>query len=473
MAVDVPLVATSVVYIIFNAAFFLLVKQQDRISVPKCDECEPTPYKAFFLQAWVANLSEFIAFPLYVLLEWRGTQRGEYHASRTWWERIWSVLTREAPATVSDGTRRVNCDWNQPAPLGFVLRAGRIDPPPVPAHLPPAMESAPPRPRVPAHYWALPALVGLAGSICRYAATSLIPVSLVSMLMGLLVVNVAAFSFWFLKRRYVLVPHLAGVVVVTLGVFLIGLSPLLASDGEGEGGEGGEGGEVAGASRASTAAGLVLTMITVASYAFNNVQHDYMLTHYAATPLEVIALDSLASFVTLLLAAPLVQLTGLEDVSGSLAQLRRSPFLLWSTVANVVLHAVPQLLQYVLIGRGGALVYNLVVQLLSGAIWAAELALGWQSFRGLQMVGYALTFGGTLLYADRPPLRAWLGLAPPLAELEAAQRERERARILSRFLEGDGNAWTGAWWRAWFACPRSDGDPTHLLGLRHSEIDVG
>ena len=465
MAVDVPLVATSVVYIIFNAAFFLLVKQQDRISVPKCDECEPTPYKAFFLQAWVANLSEFIAFPLYVLLEWRGTQRGEYHASRTWWERIWSVLTREAPATVSDGTRRVNCDWNQPAPLGFVLRAGRIDPPPVPAHLPPAMESAPPRPRVPAHYWALPALVGLAGSICRYAATSLIPVSLVSMLMGLLVVNVAAFSFWFLKRRYVLVPP--GRCRRHLGVFLVILRLLIGGEGVAAGGEGGE---VAGASRASTVAGLVLTMITVASYAFNNVQHDYMLTHYAATPLEVIALDSLASFVTLLLAAPLVQLTGLEDVSGSLAQLRRSPFLLWSTVANVVLHAVPQLLQYVLIGRGGALVYNLVVQLLSGAIWAAELALGWQSFRGLQMVG--LPSGGPSP-ADRPPLRAWLGLAPPLAELEAAQRERERARILSRFLEGDGNAWTGAWWRAWFACPRSDGDPTHLLGLRHSEIDVG
>ena len=40
------------------------------------------------------------------------------------------------------------------------------------------------------------------------------------------------------------------------------------------------------------------------------------------------------------------------------------------------------------------------MQLLAGAIWACELALGWQRFRSLQLVGYVLTFAGTLAAVD-------------------------------------------------------------------------
>ncbi|KAL2000229.1 hypothetical protein VTN02DRAFT_3389 [Thermoascus thermophilus] len=43
-------------------------------------------------------------------------------------------------------------------------------------------------------------------------------------------------------------------------------------------------------------------------------------------------------------------------------------------------------------------------------IWLVSLVLGWESFKWLQVVGFALLVYGTFLFNDivRPPLRAWI-----------------------------------------------------------------
>lgn len=43
-------------------------------------------------------------------------------------------------------------------------------------------------------------------------------------------------------------------------------------------------------------------------------------------------------------------------------------------------------------------------------IWIVSLGLGWETFKWLQVVGFALLVYGTFLFNDivRPPLQSWL-----------------------------------------------------------------
>ncbi|KAI5305477.1 hypothetical protein KEM56_004313 [Ascosphaera pollenicola] len=282
---------------------------------------------------------------------------------------------------------------------------------------------------------ALPACFDITGTTLMNVGLLFVVASIYQMTRGALVLFVGLFSIIFLHRKLYAYQWLA-LFTVVLGVGLVGLAGALAKpvSPQSLGDAQSFVHEAARAivkraedtySAASTPEALRIVfgvMFIAGAQIFTASQfvlEEWILERYAMTPLKVVGWEGVfgftATFIGMLILHALVGSTEagrggyFDAVEGWRAVVEHSK-VMWSSFA-------------IMMSIGGFNFFGIsVTQSVSATsrstidtcrtlfIWMISLALGWETFKWLQVVGFAMLVYGTFLFNDivRPPLKKWL-----------------------------------------------------------------
>ena len=271
---------------------------------------------------------------------------------------------------------------------------------------------------------ALPACCDITGTTLMNVGLLFVAASIYQMTRGALVLFVGLFSVLFLHRKLHLYQWLALCVVVT-GVAIVGLAGALFSGDKNPAHLPGQESlastirAVASAS-ASASPEVLWTIIGVLMIAFAQIftasqfcLEEWILEHYALEPLKVVGWEGIFGLAVTLLAQAILHAavgTGYFDAREGYAQIFGNRAIGLSSLA-------------IMVSIGGFNFFGLSVTRTVSAtsrstidtcrtlfIWLVSLGLGWESFKWLQVLGFALLVYGTFLFNDivRPPLRACL-----------------------------------------------------------------
>ncbi|KAL2866708.1 putative nucleotide-sugar transporter [Aspergillus lucknowensis] len=277
---------------------------------------------------------------------------------------------------------------------------------------------------------AAPACCDIAGTTLMNVGLLFVAASIYQMTRGALVLFVGLFSVLLLHRKLYLYQWLA-LFVVVLGVALVGLAGALFDDNQGhditqE--------TVAAAVRSATLEiravaqtpeairAIIGVLLIAAAQIFTASQfvlEEWILEHYAMEPLQVVGWEGIFGFSVTVIASIILYLGVGRTEAG-----RYGYFDAKEGWHQVLTHrAVASSSVLIMISIGGFNFFGLSVTRNVSAtsrstidtcrtlfIWLVSLGLGWETFKWLQVVGFALLVYGTFLFNDiiRPPLKACL-----------------------------------------------------------------
>lgn len=307
----------------------------------------------------------------------------------------------------------------------------------------------------------LPACCDITGTTLMNVGLLFVAASIYQMTRGALVLFVGLFSVLFLKRKLYLYHWLSLVVVVT-GVALVGLAGAISSDHQ----KPIESGERSGVPELAKAMALAArdTLQTVAAdpnvlrtilgifliafaqifTATQFVLEEFILERYALQPLKVVGWEGIFGLFTTLVVQVILHFTvgvtksgrnGFFDATEGYRQVFENKTIGWTSLA-------------IMVSIGGFNFFGLSVTRSISAtsrsiidtcrtlfIWIVSLGLGWESFKWLQVVGFALLVYGTFMFNDlvKPPIKALVvrnqeqrmggsGLLPEVPEEDVGRR---------------------------------------------------
>ncbi|KAJ2984190.1 hypothetical protein NQ176_g138 [Zarea fungicola] len=263
---------------------------------------------------------------------------------------------------------------------------------------------------------ALPAICDILGTTLMNAGLLLVAASIYQMTRGALVLFVGLFSVIFLRRQLFLFQWLALVGVVT-GVAVVGLAGAVWPDEKinrvGESSNGREG--------LSDAAKAVVGVLLIAGAqiftATQFVLEEFILENSSIEPIVVVGWEGLFGFIVTIAGMIVMHLIvgrteagqyGTFDIVEGWRQMTENSSI-WITSILIM------------ISIGGFNFFGLSVTRTVSAtsrstidtcrtlfIWIVSLGLGWESFKGLQIVGFAMLVYATFLFNGivQPPLRS-------------------------------------------------------------------
>jgi len=264
---------------------------------------------------------------------------------------------------------------------------------------------------------ALPACCDIAGTTLMNVGLLFVAASIYQMTRGALVLFVGLFSVWFLKRHLGLYKWFSLFVVVT-GVAIVGLAGAITKDDKATPGHQALHDSSAGPVQATVASQAAMTTIGVLLIAgaqiFTATQfvlEERIMEKYAMEPIKVVGWEGIFGFVVTAIGMVVLHFTigtGYFNAREGLYQMTHYRAI-----------AVSSLL--IMISIGGFNFFGLSVTRTVSAtsrstidtcrtlfIWIVSLGLGWETFKWLQVAGFALLVYGTFLFNDliRPPLKS-------------------------------------------------------------------
>ena len=284
----------------------------------------------------------------------------------------------------------------------------------------------------------LPACCDITGTTLMNVGLLYVAASIYQMTRGALVLFVGVFSVLFLKRKLYFY-HWFSLIVVVVGVGLVGLAGAIFS---GDTNPAIPGDDSIIKSSLLSLRGLRLrevepavlhTVLGIFLIAFAQVftatqfcLEEWILENYALEPLKVVSWEGLFGFVVTIIAQAILHITVGTSKKGKYGYFDAEEG--YREILTNRAIAVSSLL--IMISIGGFNFFGLSVTRSISAtsrsvidtcrtlfIWIVSLGLGWESFKWLQVVGFALLVYGTFLFNDlvRPPLKACM---PRRYELE-------------------------------------------------------
>ncbi|KAB8216570.1 hypothetical protein BDV33DRAFT_178699 [Aspergillus novoparasiticus] len=277
---------------------------------------------------------------------------------------------------------------------------------------------------------AAPACCDIAGTTLMNVGLLFVAASIYQMTRGALVLFVGLFSVLFLHRKLYLYQWMA-LFVVVMGVALVGLAGALFGDSQNHDITREDAiGAVAHVSMQARALAktpeaiqaIIGVLLIAAAQIFTASQfvlEEWILEHYAMDPLQVVGWEGVFGFTVTVIGSIILYLSvgrteagryGYFDVKEGWHQVFSNRAI---TISSVL----------IMISIGGFNFFGLSVTRSVSAtsrstidtcrtlfIWLVSLALGWESFKWLQVAGFALLVYGTFLFNDivRPPLKACL-----------------------------------------------------------------
>lgn len=244
---------------------------------------------------------------------------------------------------------------------------------------------------------ALPATCDICGTTLMNVGLLVVPVSIFQMVRGAIVLFVGSFSVIFLKRTLTRKQWL-GLLAVTAGVFVVGLSAV---------GSSGAGAKETGTDKSvslEVAFGVLLILLAQVFTATQFVLEEFILEKYSMEPIKVVAWEGTFGTIITVFASMFIYTFFVKSSS--------SIFNLWEGT-HQVLTIKPLLISslVVMVALASFNVTGLTVTRVISAtsrstidtcrtigIWAVSLLIGWETFRFLQLVGFAMLVYGTLLF---------------------------------------------------------------------------
>ena len=281
---------------------------------------------------------------------------------------------------------------------------------------------------------ALPACCDITGTTLMNVGLLYVAASIYQMTRGALVLFVGLFSVVFLKRKLFLY-HWFSLFIVVVGVGLVGLAGALfkgdknpQSVPEEDKVDAVKGFSVfardvfvraEGPAVLHTILGIFLIAFAQVFTATQFVLEEWILERYALEPLKVVSWEGLFGFVVTVLGQIILHFTVGTSEKGKYGYFDAREG--YREVLSNRAIAVSSVL--IMISIGGFNFFGLSVTRTISAtsrsiidtcrtlfIWIVSLGLGWESFKWLQVVGFALLVYGTFMFNDlvRPPIKACL-----------------------------------------------------------------
>ena len=278
---------------------------------------------------------------------------------------------------------------------------------------------------------ALPACCDIAATTLMNVGLLFVAASIYQMTRGALVLFVGLFSVIFLRRRLYLYQWSA-LFVVVLGVAIVGLAGALAPNPQAKPGSRSlvEVGVLVLRSAADqvlakgpkeealqTVVGVLMIAGAQIFTATQFVLEEFILEKYALEPLKMVGWEGIFGFVVTLVGMFILDLAIGRTEKGQYGYFDLKEG--WREVTHYKAVAISSIL--IMISIGGFNFFGLSVTRTVSAtarstidtcrtlfIWIVSLGLGWETFKWLQILGFALLVYGTFLFNDivQPPLRA-------------------------------------------------------------------
>lgn len=250
-----------------------------------------------------------------------------------------------------------------------------------------------------------------------------IAASVVQMTRGAIVIFTCLFSVVFLGRRQHKY-HLAGVFLVFVGITLVSLSALLghraaASHGHGQAGTGSK------SSWVGPCIGVTLCLTAQVFQASMLVYEEKIMSQYVIPPLRVVGMEGACGIVLGIMLLLVLNASGVESTPEAVYQMSHSTPLFLAIIGSICSIAVFNFSGVTVTQQASAVARSTIDVSRTILIWGVELALGWNAFNGLQLVGFIFVATGTLLY-NRLLTLPFLEPEPealPLASKELKEKE--------------------------------------------------
>ncbi|KAF9882749.1 hypothetical protein FE257_005317 [Aspergillus nanangensis] len=277
---------------------------------------------------------------------------------------------------------------------------------------------------------AVPACCDIAGTTLMNVGLLFVAASIYQMTRGALVLFVGLFSVLFLHRKLYLYQWIA-LFVVVVGVAIVGLAGALFGDNPHH--DLTKENAAAAVSHAVLQAravaqtpeavkaviGVFLIAVAQIFTASQFVSEEWILENYAMDPIRVVGWEGIFGFSVTVIGSIILHLTIGKTDAGRYGYFDAGEG--WRQVFSNQAVMIASLL--IMVSIGGFNFFGLSVTRSVSAtsrstidtcrtlfIWLVSLALGWESFKWLQVLGFVLLVYGTFLFNDivRPPLRACL-----------------------------------------------------------------
>ncbi|EFP79980.1 uncharacterized protein PGTG_05205 [Puccinia graminis f. sp. tritici CRL 75-36-700-3] len=259
-------------------------------------------------------------------------------------------------------------------------------------------------------FW-LPALFDICGTTLMNAGLLFVPVSVFQMIRGALPIWVGLFSIIFLNR------HLSrekwiSLAIITSGVALVGyagslqpqplqpsdqienhLVSLAAIDSSEPGGK--------------VVLGLFLIFFAQLFTASQFVIEEKIMCKYEVPPLEAVGLEGVFGLITTIVGIPILHIFigsrpegrgGYFDARTGVEEVLSNPRIMWSSVAIAISIALFNFCGLAVTKSISATARSVIDTCRSVGIWAFSLAIGWESFSFLQLVGFIILVVGTFFF---------------------------------------------------------------------------
>jgi len=215
----------------------------------------------------------------------------------------------------------------------------------------------------------------------------LIAASIVQMTRGAIVIFTCLLSAVFLGRRQQRF-HIAGVTLVFLGITIVSLSAFINPASTTS--------DSTGFTRKLT--GIALCVGAQAFQAFMLVYEEKVMSQYTVPPLLVVGMEGTFGILFGVLLLSILNVTEVESTPAAVYQMQHSWPLAMAAVGSIFSIAFFNYSGVTVTQRASAVSRSTIDVSRTVLIWVAELALGWNAFNGLQLVGFVVLALGTLIY---------------------------------------------------------------------------
>eukprot|EP00440_Ansanella_granifera_P054598 gb/GFBE01059186.1/.p1 GENE.gb/GFBE01059186.1/~~gb/GFBE01059186.1/.p1 ORF type:complete len:347 (+),score=83.04 gb/GFBE01059186.1/:1-1041(+) len=234
-----------------------------------------------------------------------------------------------------------------------------------------------------------PKLIFLVPCCCDLLAMALfctglehIAVSVAQMCRGTIVVFVCLMSLAFLGRQQQSYQRF-GVGLVTSGILMVSMSAMMADKGGHPG---------------NLLTGIALCIFAQVFQASMFVYEEKIMSQYPVEPLQVVGMEGLFGIGICAILFTAMHTLGHIDAIGAYNQIASSPVLLLSIVSQMAFTAVFNVCGANITKRSSAVARTTIKISSTILIWLVELAAGWNTFNGLQLLGFLTVAAGTLIY---------------------------------------------------------------------------
>ncbi|KAJ8391533.1 hypothetical protein AAFF_G00088550 [Aldrovandia affinis] len=277
-----------------------------------------------------------------------------------------------------------------------------------------------------------PALCDMTATSIMYVALNMTSASSFQMLRGAVIIFTGLLSVAFLGRR-LLASQWIGILITILGLVVVGLADFVSGQRDDD------------HKLSEVITGDLLIIMAQIIAAVQMVLEEKFVYKHDVHPLRAVGNEGLFGFVILsLLLVPMyfipVGFTTsnprgvLEDALDAFCQIGHNPMIILPLLGNTVSIAFFNFAGLSVTKEMSATTRMVLDSLRTVVIWAVSLAVGWEKFHGLQVLGFIVLLAGTGLYNGlHRPLLARLPCCRRMQEEEEEEEEEEdngRERLL-------------------------------------------